>query len=529
MKNKSKFTSYSLIYLLTSFLLVYASYQALLNSDLNRLEGELNQVSSDITSNSDFILPANVKIYSSTEKLPSDVENVFKGSKRSNLLSGNKLYLSVPLKASQNQFEVIRISQTFDSHLGLLSLIFSYLLVLYLIFSAYYFKVQARTRLELRQSQKLIENFRLKPYQEHTIINNDDPVLEQFNSYSQEVHAVLTSKKWEDKSLHKLINKFEFPIFTYDKEGKLLGKNEAFLKIFPHIEKISSFGSESEFISFLLASLISKSEGQGQFYFQDLDKYYQVKLAKINSPLSGSSYNYLASMQEVTTLIKAKISQDNFVANVSHELKTPLTSIIGFSNLIANQNLDQNQVKEFGQIIEKEARRLENLVQDTLKLTKNTKEIAKEKIRIDLLVQDVLDNLSIQIKDKQMLIIKNLSPLEYLTNYDLFYGIAKNLIENAIFYSPPAKEVIIDLQESDGKLHFQVKDYGPGISLIDQKKIFERFYRVDSARKNITEGTGLGLPIVQHNTSLLGGQVQLTSKLNEGSSFEVIFPSKKES
>ncbi|WEV60213.1 HAMP domain-containing sensor histidine kinase [Streptococcaceae bacterium ESL0729] len=529
MKAKSKFIILSLIYLLTSLFLVYTSYQGFLTSQLKELEGELTQVSSNINDSSDFILPANVKIYTSTENLPADVENVFKGSKQANLLVDGNLYLSIPLKASQNQLEVIRIGQKFNSHRGFLIILTSYLLALYLLFLGYYLKEQAKQRREIDQSQKLIDNFRLNPYQEHTIINSGNQILEQFNSYSDQVHKTLTSKNWENKNLCRLIDTFEFPVFVYGSSGRLLGKNEAFSRNFPQIEKINSFTSDSEFLSFLLANLIDKTEGQGQFYFKNLDKYFQVKLAQINPTGAKQTPSYLASMQEVTELVKAKISQDNFVANVSHELKTPLTSIIGFSNLIANQDLSPDQIKEFGQIIEKEAKRLENLVQDTLKLTKNTKEITKEKIRIDLLVQDVLDNLSIQIKDKQMIIIKNLSSLEYPTNYELFYGIAKNLIENAIFYSPPAKQVIISLREAENKLYFEVKDQGPGISLIDQKKIFERFYRIDSARKNITDGTGLGLPIVQHNTSLLKGQVRLISKLREGSSFTIILPNKKES
>ncbi|OFI47513.1 hypothetical protein BG262_09305 [Floricoccus penangensis] len=521
MKKHFKFIIFSIVYICTTILLTKSITTSLLNSEISSLEKKLDQIVQEIKDgNRTRSTYTELQIFTDDNKVPEDVQNVFKGSAHSNAIIDGNLYVSTPLTVNGKTKEVIRIGEKLNVNPSIFELIFIYSAVIYLFILFYYLNNKSSNDREISEINKIIARFHKNPYQELRVDSQSDPILDSVNNYSSQVYAILNDKNQQIDNILKLINTLDFPVFIYDDQGSLITSNGSFKLEFPHATNISYFKNQIEFLNFLVSNLVDSNDIQGEFYFEDIDKYFQVKISNIDN-LHG---NYIVSMLDVSEPIKAKISQDNFIANVSHELKTPLTSIIGFSDAITTHNISQKQVHEFSLIIKKEAERLENLVNDTLKLTKNNIKIQKTEVQANEVVDDILSKFYFQIEEKKLHIDKRLRNIYFLTNYDLFYGIAKNIIENAIFYTKNNGRIYISLNDDNDNVYLTVKDNGIGISIVDQERIFERFYRVDEARSTTTNGTGLGLAIVKHNAKYLNARISMISKLDLGTKITIIFP-----
>ena len=213
--------------------------------------------------------------------------------------------------------------------------------------------------------------------------------------------------------------------------------------------------------------------------------------------------------------------RSEFVANVSHELKTPLTSIKGFSETL--RYVDDSETKsKFLNIIDKEAERLTNLINDILILSniENLHKMENDNFRPKEVIENIIDIMRKQAEKKQINIefINEFSD-EIIGSKDKFHQLALNLIENAIKYSNENGNVKVLITFNNGYFIFKVSDDGIGIPGSDIPRIFERFYRVDKSRS--TRGTGLGLAIVKHIVKLFSGDITVQSKLGVGSIFTV--------
>ncbi len=229
----------------------------------------------------------------------------------------------------------------------------------------------------------------------------------------------------------------------------------------------------------------------------------------------------------VTEEIERESLRREFSANVSHELKTPLTSISGFAEIIQDGFVKPEDIKMFAGRIYKEAQRLIQLVQDVIKISQlDEKEIPYEWQNEDLycLVKDVLDHLAEVAKkqDVQMdiegdrTILRTVRPILEEALY--------NLCDNAIKYNKPGGNVRIVLSEDPYEIRIAVKDTGIGIPQEDQGRVFERFYRVDKSHSKEIGGTGLGLSIVKHGVTFLGGSLELESEEGKGTKITMVFP-----
>ncbi|MDT2834611.1 ATP-binding protein [Vagococcus carniphilus] len=245
--------------------------------------------------------------------------------------------------------------------------------------------------------------------------------------------------------------------------------------------------------------------------------------------LEADTTEYVGIIYDVTEMKQIEQVHEDFISNISHELKTPTTSIIGFAEtLLAGAKDDPEASEQFLQIIETEGKRLLVLIQNIMTLLKTEKDI----YLLDAVVSDPvtviseeLERYQFKIKEKQINVSFD-SATHTLINLpgNAFQLIVKNLIENAVEYTREKDSIFIYLKEQDGELILTVEDTGIGISEVDQKRIFERFYRVSESRQRNTGGSGLGLSIVQHYTEILGGTVKLTSDVNEGTTVIVRVP-----
>lgn len=218
----------------------------------------------------------------------------------------------------------------------------------------------------------------------------------------------------------------------------------------------------------------------------------------------------------------------DFVANVSHELKTPIGAMSLLAEAVTDFSDDPQAVERFGGRMQRESKRLTQLVQEIIDLSRvqdHTAPSATEKISAAEVVDDAADRARTRAEGKNIHI--EVSPPGGMLiegNYELLVNAVRNLIDNAINYSPDGTRIGVGVELVDERVEISVADQGIGLSTQDTERVFERFYRVDPARSRITGGTGLGLSIVKHIIATHGGQVKVWSRLGKGSTFTIVLP-----
>lgn len=218
----------------------------------------------------------------------------------------------------------------------------------------------------------------------------------------------------------------------------------------------------------------------------------------------------------------------DFVANVSHELKTPIGAMSLLAEAVTDFSDDPAAVERFGGRMQRESKRLTQLVQEIIDLSRVQDHAAPattEKISAAEVVEDAADRARTRAEGKSIHI--EISPPKDLLvegNYELLVNAVRNLIDNAINYSPDGTRVGVGVDLIDERVEISVTDQGIGMSDKDTERVFERFYRVDPARSRITGGTGLGLSIVKHIIATHGGDVRVWSRLGKGSTFTIVLP-----
>ena len=244
----------------------------------------------------------------------------------------------------------------------------------------------------------------------------------------------------------------------------------------------------------------------------------------------GEVVGAMAMIEDITELRRLEQMRTDFTANVSHELKTPLTSIRGFVETLLDGAIDNPEMaRKFLNIIMMEANRLTRLVNDILSISKleaGDTEVSLGRLRLDKMAADVCEMLQIHAREKQidLSINENDEPIYVWGNSDRLEQLVMNLIENAIKYNQPGGSVHVSVYGTAENAYFLVSDTGIGIAEEHLPRLFERFYRVDKGRSRSMGGTGLGLAIVKHIAVSMGGTVEVHSKLGEGSEFSVTLP-----
>ena len=217
--------------------------------------------------------------------------------------------------------------------------------------------------------------------------------------------------------------------------------------------------------------------------------------------------------------------RQEFSANVSHELKTPLTSISGYAELLESGMVSDKDVINFAHKIHHESKRMTNLVNDIIKISRlDEHRVGVEKEPVDLLriALDVKDRLELVAKNNKVTISVIGKPIVTNAVEQMMDELLYNLCENAIKYNRSGGFVHISIGQEDGKARIEISDNGIGIPEDSQERIFERFYRVDKSHSRQTGGTGLGLAIVKHIVEYHGGMIRLHSVLGKGTSIIIL-------
>lgn len=323
-------------------------------------------------------------------------------------------------------------------------------------------------------------------------------------------------------------------VIAVDEDTRIISFNSSAEKIFG----IKKSGAEGKF--FLeaipnndIAEIIDNILKTGKFQSKELTLVWPVqRIFQVNASAlfdNGTVSGCLVVIHDITEIRKLEKIRSDFVANVSHELKTPLTSIKGFVETLLEGALeDKENSRHFLRIIHDHANRLDNLVNDLLDLSyleSQEASLRKEKLGLKDLVDDVLASFKTQLKKKSIEAKNDLpSNLVVVADKDKIGQVLTNLIDNAIKFNREKGSVSIFSQDSEGKIKVTIEDSGVGIPPKDISRIFERFYRVDKARSRELGGTGLGLSIVKHIIELHRGSIGVESTEGLGSKFYFFLP-----
>jgi two-component system phosphate regulon sensor histidine kinase PhoR len=274
---------------------------------------------------------------------------------------------------------------------------------------------------------------------------------------------------------------------------------------------------------------VEKAVAQGVPQEQEITLYVEGEERNVlvhSAPLHAGS---VSVFYDVTNIRRLENVRKDFVANVSHELKTPLTCIRGYAETLRSGALeDAASARKFVEKIESNASQLQNLVEDILKLSQiesGRLELAAAPVSLEPLVDAICEEFSELARGKGIdLRIRVAGDIVVRADPQAFRRILGNLVENALKYTPAGGVVTVAAEVSDGFCRVSVSDTGIGIPEADLPRVFERFYRVDKARSRQMEGTGLGLAIVKHLVQAHGGEVGVTSEIGKGSEFWFTLP-----
>jgi two-component system phosphate regulon sensor histidine kinase PhoR len=259
-----------------------------------------------------------------------------------------------------------------------------------------------------------------------------------------------------------------------------------------------------------------------------------VRSARSNTIVSGRTFDVTAApmpgggavavLRDLTETERMEKSRRDFIANVSHELRTPLTSIQGYTETLLDSPLADNHVRDFLEIIRKNAARMSRLTEDLLTLARvesGEHRFDIQRVSTDELLQDALESFRevARAHGVELAVENSVPAVEVNADREAIHQIFSNLIENAMKYAASGKRVVLGARSAHSGVEFYVRDFGPGISSEHLPRLFERFYRVDKARSRESGGTGLGLAIAKHIVLAHGGWIRAESELNHGSTF----------
>lgn len=243
--------------------------------------------------------------------------------------------------------------------------------------------------------------------------------------------------------------------------------------------------------------------------------------------ISKVEYGVTMLYVNVTAERNAMEIRQEFFSNVSHELKTPMTSIKGYSELLQTGMIPKDAQQKIYQKIQQEVNSMSDLINDILMISRlENKDVDEPKVLINLksVIEEVLGSLAVEMHNKDISIEVSCDDISYLSNHQHIHQLFNNLISNAVKYNKEHGNIWVNCYYQDQNLVITVIDDGVGIALSNQSRIFERFYRVDKSRDKNRGGTGLGLSIVKHIVQYYKGCIFVDSQLDQGSKFTIILP-----
>lgn len=362
-------------------------------------------------------------------------------------------------------------------------------------------------------------------YQKITPSTDDDQVnaiLSGINDLSEKLQNTILTAESEKKKLDYVLANVTDGIAVFDGELNTVIANDSLKKIFginqPVGKRADALTADRAFISAVTECASDKKDVI--FQIETCGRYYLCTARYTESDL------IIVVMCDVTQEKKSEKMRLEFFANASHELKTPLTAVKGFNDMITLQSKDEN-ILGYSKRIDREINRVISLLNDMLDLSKlENSKLKKENLTaVDMreVATEVCEELNPLCAEKQVSLTVE-GNASVIAEREHIYGLIKNLAENGVRYNNQGGTVKVQLSTEGGRAVLTVSDDGIGIDASQQSRIFERFYRVNKSRSRATGGTGLGLAIVKHVCELYEAELTLQSRLGCGTVVKVAFP-----
>ena len=360
------------------------------------------------------------------------------------------------------------------------------------------------------------------------ILSDDEigQLAKNFNEMADKLELTLSEVTEKQNRLKAILQSMDSGVIAVDNKNKVIMINPYAKKMFGVTKDIIGQNLLDNIRDYQLENIFNQSDDDYKEIKISWPQERDLRIKKADIINKSEHIGTVAVVQDITEVKKLEKMRTQFVANVTHELKTPLTSIKGFAETL--KYVDDSETKEkFLNIINEEAERLTRLITDILTLShiEQQKEVKKEKIDVNKVVLDVF-NLMKNVADEKgiQLSVQQENIKAFIGDVDRFKQMLINLVGNAINYSESGDSVCIGLKSKDDTFIVWVKDTGVGIAKKQIPRIFERFYRVDKARSRSNGGTGLGLAIVKHIVLNFNGKISVESELGLGSKFIVEIP-----
>lgn len=353
------------------------------------------------------------------------------------------------------------------------------------------------------------------------------PLLRRIAVQNKQIHRQMRELKCQKQEFDTITSNMQEGLLVLDAKGDVLSYNTGALNLMG-IEKprgnVSVFQlNRSEGFRRSVESALSGNHWEEKIQIGGRCCQLFANPVLQEEVLAGA----ILLLFDVTEREEGEKIRREFTANVSHELKTPLTSISGFAEIMKNGMVQGEDLPRFAGKIYDEAQRLIQLVQDIIKLSKLDEKqngMEKEPVDLVLLVQEVVKRLEPIAEHKGVTIAVTAEPVIYNGVKQVLQEMLYNLCDNAIRYNFENGKVFVSLENKEKEVVITITDTGMGIAPANQSRVFERFYRVNESRSKETEGTGLGLSIVKHGALLHNGIVNLKSELNKGTAITLILP-----
>lgn len=441
----------------------------------------------------------------------------------SNTLSEMTIYYALRLSDET----ILRVSTTQYSVLALIYQLIQPVLIILVLMIILSVIFAARISKKIVQPVNEVD---LEHPEENQAYEEVAPLLSKIHRQNRQIKEQLDTARQQQAEFSIITENMQEGLLVIDRYTMILSGNSSVWKLFQTKEKtgesIYSLDRSEEFRK-VVETVLEGRHGDSILKFQG----GHVRLIANPVYREGETVGAVLLLVDVTEQVERETLRREFSANVSHELKTPLTSISGFAEIIQDGFVKPEDIKVFAGRIYKEAQRLIQLVEDVIKISQlDEGEIPYQWQKEDLynISKSVLDNLrevanrrNIQLYiEGERTILRTVRPI--------FEEALYNLCENAIKYNKENGNVSIVLTENKNEVRITVKDTGIGIPAEDQSRVFERFYRVDKSHSKEIGGTGLGLSIVKHGVTFLGGSLELISEEGEGTEISMVFPKETE-
>ncbi|EAD5507116.1 PAS domain-containing protein [Listeria monocytogenes] len=471
-------------------------------------------------------------------------ESVGISIRESDSLGYSMLYVAVPVKHQSKTDGVLRISISLESVdaavaklWGNLALIFGIALVIIAAISVFIARKITRPVREIIEVSTDLANHKYDSRIHGKISGELQDLSISVNTLAESLETQMFEIKQNEQRLNAIVQNLVSGVMLINVDKQVIMTNRTMYQILGETE-ITGKPFYEVIKSFALSQLIEATFETKTIQQKEIILYFprEMILDASVSPILGENgeiTGIILLLHDITQIRHLENVRSEFVTNVSHELKTPVTALKGFAEtLLDGAMYDEMLLKKFLTIIKEESDRLHRLIMDILALSRIEQNPVPENIElveVDEVIEQSARTIFEMATEKNIQVIipeKTIPSVTIETDRDKLQQILINLLSNAINYTPVDGKVEVKLIEQEAEVIIEVTDNGIGIPAKDIDRVFERFYRVDKARSRHSGGTGLGLSIVKHLVENCGGRIEVESQEEVGSTFRVTLPKK---